>query len=148
MQPRGDDTRTRRRAILTVTDGQGLDAGRGGDAVRDLWEADTVLSAVVLPSGVNRVLRAVLFPPSLVGLGGIGGMVERSGGDVLKADDAGDGLRAMIRRLRARYVLHYAMPEAEPGKQRKIEVKLSREAERRYRDVKIRARRGYVVPAR
>jgi hypothetical protein len=53
----------------------------------------------------------------------------------------------MIQRLRQRYSLHYAMPEAKSGEQRKIKVELTGAAAKKYRNVKIRARAGYIVPA-
>jgi hypothetical protein len=53
----------------------------------------------------------------------------------------------MIHRLRRRYTLAYAMPDAAPGQRRTIQVELAGDAARRYRQPRIRARTGYIVPA-
>jgi hypothetical protein len=64
----------------------------------------------------------------------------------VKFDDAGEGLRQMIHRLRRRYTMAYAMPDAAPGERRRINVELAGDAARRYRQPRIRARTGYIVP--
>jgi hypothetical protein len=47
-----------------------------------------------------------------------------------------------------RYSLDYAMPEVKPGELRRIEASLTREAARRYPNATVRARSGYIAPAR
>ncbi len=74
--------------------------------------------------------------------------MNRTGGDLLKGDDVGESFQQMMRRLRQRYVLHYAMPDARPGTERSIKVELTADAERRFPGVKVRARTGYIVPKR
>ena len=84
--------------------------------------------------------------PDTLFSGGMGGISEDSGGATKKFDDAGAGLRQMIRRLRLRYSLAYAMPAGRPGQRREIRVQLTGEAARRYRGADVRARTGYIVP--
>jgi VWFA-related protein len=134
----------RRRAVLIVTDNLGM--RREGQALPHLWEADAVLSGVIVRSPAMTGIYSVYFPPALVGVGGMGGLAEKSGGDTIKMDDAGEGLRQMIQRLRLRYSLYYAMPEGKDGEERKVRVALTGEAGRRHRDAKVRARAGYRVP--
>jgi hypothetical protein len=71
------------------------------------------------------------------------GLAEKTGGDTIGLDDAGEGLRRMIERLRLRYSLYYAMPETKATEERKIKVELTGDAARRYRGAKVRARTGY-----
>ena len=134
----------RRRAVLVVTDNMG--SSRDEDAARVLWEADAVLSGVVVPGMTAMRRQRMSFPPAWFGLGTIDGIVSSTGGDTLKGNDPADSFRQMMQRLRLRYTLHYAMPEGKPGKQRKIEVKLTPDAARRYSGAKVYARSGYVVP--
>jgi hypothetical protein len=134
----------RRRAVLMITDNKG--SSRDERALRDLWDADAVLSGLIV-TGMAMPGR-MLFPPAWFGFGSITQFAEKTGGDVVKVDDPGSAFRQMIERLRLRYSLHYEMPEAEPGHERSIMVELSSDAGRRYRGAKVRARRGYVVPER
>jgi VWFA-related protein len=137
-QPRSN----RRRAALIITDNKG--SSRDERALPDLWEADTVLSGLIVPGMAMR--GRLLFPPSWFGFGSITEIAEKTGGEALQVDDPGGAFRRMIQRLRLRYSLHYEMPQAKPGERRSIKVELSPGASRRYRDAKVRARSGYVVP--
>jgi hypothetical protein len=51
-----------------------------------------------------------------------------------------------MRRIRTRYSLYYALPEAKPGTTRAIRVELARDAAQRFPKSRLRARTGYVVP--
>jgi Ca-activated chloride channel homolog len=141
-QPRSN----RRRAVLVVTDNMG--SSREERAARVVWEADAVVSAVVVPGMAAMRRRRMMFPGAWFGFGSIDGIVKNTGGDVLKSEDAGDGFRRVIERLRSRYSLHYAMPDGKPGKARAIKVELTREAARRHPGARVHARTGYVVPGR
>jgi VWFA-related protein len=141
---RAEEPGRRRRAVLIVTDNLGV--GRESQALDNLWEADAVLSGVIVRSVDMTIRYSLFFPPSLFGAGGMSGLAEKTGGDTISMDDAGEGLRRMIERLRLRYSLYYAMPAGEPGKQRKIKVELTGEAARFYKDAKVRARSGYRIP--
>jgi hypothetical protein len=134
---------SRRRAVLVVTDNLG--SGRESDALRNLWEADAVAAGLVVRNPAMTVTFRIVRPLSIVS-GGMSGISERIGGDMLSAGDAGDGFRQMIQRLRTRYTMHYAMPEAKPGEERRVRVELSPEAQKRFPGVKVRARTGYLVP--
>jgi VWFA-related protein len=142
----GQSRSNRRRAVLVVTDNMGSTRDEG--AVQELWEADAVLSGVVVPGVTTMRRQRMLFPATWFGFGTIDGIVRRTGGDALKGDDPADNFRQMVQRLRLRYTLHYAMPEGKPGKPRKIEVTLTPEASRRYAGARVYARSGYVVPDR
>jgi len=142
-RPRKPGTSNRRRAVLIVTDNLGM--GHESRAIEDLWEADAVLSGVIVKDTRSAVQYSIFFPPSLLGVGGMSGLSEKSGGDTIRPDDAGEGLRQMIQRLRRRYSLYYAMPDVKAGEQRRIKVELTGGAARIYRGAKVRARTGYSV---
>jgi VWFA-related protein len=141
-QPRS----SRRRAVLIVTDNMG--SSREERAARELWEADAVVSAVVVPGMEAMRRQRMLFPGAWFGFGSIDGVVRNTGGDILKGDDAGDGFRRLIQRLRSRYTLHYAMPEGKPGKAREIKVELTPDAAQRFPGARVYSRTGYIVPGR
>ena len=143
LEEAGNGEERRRRAILVVTDNLAVKPDR--QALRDLWEADAVLSGIVVRHVGMRILYNVVFPPSLFGMGGINGLVEKTGGITISLDDAGEGLQQMIQRLRHRYSLYYAMPAGKPGEERKVKVELEGDAAARYRDAKVRARSGYRI---
>ncbi|MGD0302551.1 MAG: VWA domain-containing protein [Bryobacteraceae bacterium] len=141
----------RRRAILILTDNYGQRSRRGSTVVHHLWEADAVLSGLIIRSpGETAVKTAMLVtsPLTILIQEGMAGVAEKTGGDTIKADDEGDALRDSIRRIRLRYSLYYAMPEGNPGEQRQLKVELSPDALSRYPAAKVRARKGYLVPGR
>jgi VWFA-related protein len=136
----GQPDRNRKRAIIIVTDdkGSGMRAEFVRDAIRDLWKADAVVLGVLVHSGEI----AFSIPPYR----GARYAGEQTGGDVLKTDDAAEGLREMMQRLRTRYSLYYALPQGRSGEERKIRVQLTTDAAKRYPRAVVRARAGYVVP--
>jgi hypothetical protein len=104
-QPNGD----RKKAIIIVTDdkGSGMHAELVRDAIHNLWKADAVVLGVLF----HRGEIAYSIPPNR----GARCAAEQTGGDVLKTEDAADGLREMMGRLRTRYSLYYALPQGKPG---------------------------------
>lgn len=131
----------RRRAIIIITDDQGVPTRPVivHDAVRDLWKADAVVLGVVTRSGATGFS---IGPPYR----GARYAADQTGGEVLNTGDPVEDLREMIRRLRLRYTLYYALPPAKRGDERKIRVQLTPEAAKRYPRAIVRARTGYVVP--
>src|SRR5262245_2232364 len=85
----------RRRAILAITDGLGN--GRARDAVKNLWEADAVVSGMLVRNAGMTVLFRTVRPDTLFG-GGMGRIADDTGGDDVKFTDAAEGLREMVRR--------------------------------------------------
>ena len=141
----------RRRAILILTDNYGQRSRRGSTVVHHLWEADTVLSGLIIRSpGETAVKTAMLVssPLTILIQEGMAGVAEKTGGDTLKADDTDDALRDSMRRIRSRYSLYYAMPPGNPGEHRQLKVELSPDALNRYPAAKVRARKGYLIPGR
>ena len=141
----------RRRAVLIFTDNFGQRSRRGSTVVHHLWEADASLTGLIIHSRAEAAMNttAMAMNPLLAALHeGMQGVAEKTGGESIKADDPGDAFRDAMRRIRLSYSLYYAMPEAKPGSERKIQVELIGEARKRHPEARVRARKGYVVPSK
>ena len=141
----------RRRAVLILTDNYGQRSRRTSTVVHHLWEADALLSGLIIRSPGETAVRTAMLvssPLTILIQEGMAGVAEKTGGDTIKADDPGDALRDTMRRIRLRYSLYYAMPPGNPGEQRQVKVDLSPEALSRYPTGRVRARKGYLIPGR
>ena len=134
-----------RRAILIVTDNQGLNYRTPDEQVlRALGEADCVLYSMVVGDGQRpkpprpgEPRNPDFTPPDVFKL------AEETGGEATNVERADKALVQVIERLRTRYSLHYRAPEAPAGSFRRIRVDLSPEARKRHRNARVLARRGY-----
>jgi Ca-activated chloride channel homolog len=140
----------RRRAVLIMTDNHGQPSGHRNTVIRDLWEADALLCGLELRAAGETVMlgvRSVISPMgALMNAENMTSVVEETGGDLIKGRDPGADFEEMIRRLRLRYMLVYAMPKGKPGQQRKIKVELSADAKKKNPQARVRARDGYYLP--
>jgi VWFA-related protein len=140
----------RRRAVLIVTDNIGTRTRREATVVRDLWEADALLSGLVVRNPKFEAMRTaaiIMGPQTLLMQAGMRGIAEKTGGDFIHSDDPGAAFQDAMHRIRSRYALYYALPKAKPGSTRTVHVELAPEAAKRYAKARVRARTGYVVPA-
>jgi VWFA-related protein len=141
----------RRRAVLILTDDFGQRSRRASTVIHRLWEADASLSGLIIRNSLaTAVATATMVMNPVVGLltrEGMEGVADRTGGDTLKADDPGEAFRELMQRIRRRYSLYYAMPEGKPGEQRAVKVELAAEALSRSANARVRARKGYLMPA-
>jgi Ca-activated chloride channel family protein len=139
----------RRRAVLIVTDNHGQPSGHKNAVVHAMWEADALLSGLELRwSGESAMLGAswVLSPQTAwMQMENMTGVVEKTGGDLIKGHDPGADFEEMIRRIRLRYTLVYALPPGKPGDERKIKVELTGDARKKNPQAQVRARYGYVM---
>lgn len=141
----------RRRAVLIFTDNFGQRSRRSSTVVHHLWEADASLTGLIIHSRAEVAINttAMAINPLVAMLHeGMQGVAEKTGGETIKADEPGDAFRDAMRRIRLRYSLYYAMPEAKPGAERKVTVELTADALGRYPAARVRARKGYVVPSK
>lgn len=142
----------RRRAIITVTDNFGQFSGNKRTTVRNLWEADAVLCGLQIRSpGETAMLmyaRVDPFSAPLVWMRSgesMSSMPEKTGGEVLRGNPSVQ-FTELMRRLRLRYTLYYAMPHGKPGEERRIQIALSKEATNRNSHGHVFARKGYHLP--
>src|SRR5262245_9633150 len=124
----------RRRAVLVITDNYGQRTRKEASVVNALWEADALLSALVVRNAkleARRIAITIMGPQMLAWQVGVGGVAEKTGGDMVRGGDPGSSFRDAMRRIRTRYSLYYPMPEAKPGELRSVTVQLSEAAAKR-----------------
>jgi hypothetical protein len=129
---RSEPKTRRKRAVLIITDKPGAREPNEAAIIRDLWNADAVLSELILDRGQA----------------GTNEIVDKTGGVTIPARDPGEAFRDSVHYLRSGYTMYYALPEAASGAERKLQVELTPEAAKRYANVRIRARSGYIVPSK
>ncbi len=134
-----DDQDHPRRAVLVITDDLGRPTRHKKAVIESLWEADALLSGVVLR---NR-LAELIAPGARLRLGGIEDFVEKTGGDLIRSDDLSQSFPEMMHRIRSRYTLYYKLPEGQVGSLRKIDVRLSGSGWQRFPNARVLARRAY-----
>ncbi len=141
----------RRRAVLIVTDNYGQRTRRETTVVREFWEADALLTALIVRSTAVETLHSintVTHPYLLTFEVGVKGIAEKTGGDFIHSTDPGAAFQESMHRIRTRYSLYYPLPDAKPGTTRTIHVELAGEARKRNPKARVRSRTGYVVPGR
>jgi VWFA-related protein len=134
-----------RHAILIVTDNLGMNYQLPDEKViRSLYNGDVVLNAIVVgkarrpePDRPGRYTNPDFTVANVFDLS------EKTGGEAVKAEEAGRAFSEMIERIRTRYALHYRPPQARAGTFRRIRVDLSPEARRRFPNALVRHRSGY-----
>lgn len=140
----------RRRAVLIITDNHGQPSGHRNAVVRELWEADALLCGLELRAAGESALlgvRSIISPgAAFMNMENMTSVVEETGGDLIKGRDPGPDFEEMIRRLRLRYMLVYALPKGKPGEHRNIKIDLSDEAKKENPKARVRARDGYYLP--
>jgi Mg-chelatase subunit ChlD len=141
----------RRRAVVILTDNYGQRSRRSSTVIHHLWEADALLSGLIIrrPGEAAATTVMMITNPLIAAMReGMDDVAEKTGGDTLKADDPGESFREVMRRIRLRYNLYYAMPPGKPGEQRQVRVELSSEALSRSPGGRVRARKGYLMPGK
>src|SRR6185312_3830794 len=128
----------RRHAILIFTDNLGQSSASEKNVVKHLWASDILLCGLVVR-------------PKDMGFSGFAsedmlGAAKKTGGEVVNADDPGNTFREMIRRMRKRYSIYYAMPVDKPGSARQVSLELTPAAKSRYPNAEVLARKGYLIP--
>jgi Mg-chelatase subunit ChlD len=130
----------RRHAILIFTDNFGQSSAGEKDVVKRMWESDVLLCGLIVRSNENG------FPG--MASEDMLGVARKTGGETVNADDPGHTFREMLRRMRKRYSIYYAMPVDKPGAARQVTIDLAAGAKTRYPDAEVLARKGYLIPAR
>jgi VWFA-related protein len=132
----------RRHAILIFTDNEGQCSAREKTVVDRLWQSDILLCGLIVPTG--PMIRTNF--PTLGACENMLGAAEKTGGESVNANDPGHTFREMVRRMRKRYSIFYATPNAKAGTARKVTVDLSEAAKTRNPNAVVLARKGYLIP--
>jgi VWFA-related protein len=134
---------TGRKAVLILTDNLGLNYRSPDEPVINaLFAADAVMNAIVVGKGKRpepspgRYTNPDFTPPNVFRI------AEETGGEAVKANEAGKAFSNMIERIRTRYALHFDKPADAKGF-RRIRVELTPAAKLRYPRAVLRARKGY-----
>jgi hypothetical protein len=153
----------RQRAILMFTGdaGYGLKNQGQGSVSRAFWDADAIVSALVIPTVLTKLTHDdnpfhfnALHMLGFSLFDYVDDVSEQTGGEVVYAGDAGSvkhdanpnaALRRIVERMRKRYKLYYDMPPGHAGHGRRVEVALSTEAALKYPDARVIQRFGYVA---
>jgi VWFA-related protein len=133
--------RQRRHAILILTDDDGQYSANEKQVVKHMWADDILVCGLIIPTPMSQ--RGVVWRE---GAEDMLGVAAKTGGDTVDADDPGHAFREMLRSIRRRYSIYYAMPAGKPGSSRRVDVALSPQGRSRYPDAQVLARKGYVMP--
>jgi len=131
----------RRHAILILTDDDGQYSANEKTVVKHMWADDIMVCGLIIPTPMSE--RGVIWRE---GQEDMLGVAAKTGGEAVNADDPGHTFREMLRAIRRRYSIYYAMPTGKPGAARKVDVTLSPQGRTRYPDAQVLARKGYVIP--
>jgi VWFA-related protein len=133
-----------RRAILILTDNLSMSYQlTDGQVIRELNKADTVFNAIVTGRAIRpRALEPGKGNPDFTPAD-VFHLSEETGGEWVKAEQAGVSFNEMIGHIRSRYSLAYHEPPSAPGEFRHIGVALTETARRRFPLAELKARNGY-----
>lgn len=131
----------RRHAILVLTDDDGQYSADEKPVVKHMWADDILVCGLIIPTPMSQ--RGVAWRE---GEENMLGVASKTGGETVDADDPGHTFREMLRSIRRRYSIYYAMPAGKPGSSRRVDVALSPQGRSRYPDAQVLARKGYVMP--
>jgi hypothetical protein len=138
-----------RRVLVVLTDNHGMHYQTPDEKVlRSLAGMDVTLNAIVAPGAkppkvepANPNANPDFTPPDVFKL------AEETGGEVFRADKAGERFVEMMERVRLRYDLAIRPQTGPDALFRHLEVRLSEAARERLGKVEINARTGYYTPA-
>jgi VWFA-related protein len=132
----------RRHAILVFTDDDGQCSASEKKVVDRLWQSDILVCGLIVPTA--PLIRTGF--PTLGACETMLGAAEKTGGETVDANDPGHTFREMVRRMRKRYSIYYAMPAGKAGAVRKVTVELSGAAKASHPNGIVLARKGYLIP--
>ena len=134
-----------RRAILILTDNLSMSFQlTDGQVIRELNKAETVFNAIVTGHAIRpKPPTPSMYPNPDFTPSNVMHLTEETGGEWVKAENAGRSFNEIIERIRNRYMLAYHEPPASPGAFRHVNVSLTEAARRKYPQAELRARNGY-----
>jgi VWFA-related protein len=131
----------RRHAILILTDDDGQYSANEKTVVKHMWADDILVCGLIIPTPMSQHGMAWRE-----GEENMLGVAAKTGGETVDADDPGHTFRDMLRSIRRRYSIYYAMPNGKPGSSRRVDVAMSPQGRSRYPDAQVLARKGYLMP--
>ncbi|WP_031497746.1 VWA domain-containing protein [Bryobacter aggregatus] len=137
------------RAIFILTDNKALNYRVSDDqTLEKLFAADAVLNAIVTKNAeAPKPYKDASQRNPDFSWADVFKLSAETGGEVIRTDRADEAFGKLLANLRERYLLTYNAPAAPARQFRRIRVTLSKEAQKRYGKVSIRARAGYYTGA-
>ncbi len=136
---------TGHRAIFILTDNKALNYRVSDETVlRRLFAADAVLNSIVTKNAAPpKPLKNPEQRNPDFSWADVYKLSAETGGEVLRTERADEAFAKLLANLRERYLITYKAPLGSAGQYRKIRVSLTKEAEKKYGKLTIRARAGY-----
>ena len=131
----------RRHAVLVFTDDDGQYSANEKSVVKHMWADDILVCGLIIPTPMSQ--RGVAWRG---GEENMLGVAAKTGGETVDADDPGHAFREMLRSIRRRYSIYYAMPAGKAGSARRVDAALSAQGRSRYPNAQVLARKGYAIP--
>ncbi len=136
---------TGHRSVFILTDNKGLNYQTPDElALEKLWAQDIVLNAIVTKNAqAPRPVSAAEQRNPDFSFADVFKLAAATGGEVLRTERADEAFAQLIGNLRKRYVLTYRAPAAGDRRFRRIQISLTKAAQKRVGKAVIRARSGY-----
>lgn len=131
--------------IFILTDNSALNYRVPDELVlQNLFTADAVLNSIVTKKAEPpRKYTDQAQRNSDFSWADVFKLSAETGGEVLRTDRADEAFSRLVSNLRERYLITYDAPQAPPNSFRRIRVRLTKAAERKYGKVLLRVRSGY-----
>ncbi len=138
------------RAIFILTDNKALNYKVPDELVlQKLFGIDAVLNSIVTKNATPP--KPLKNPESRnpdFSWADVFKLSAETGGEVLRTDRADEAFARLLTSLRKRYLVTYDAPQAGPNQFRRINVSLTRDAQKKFGKVQIRVRSGYYTGSR
>lgn|GEM_PF-1614084 len=145
---RQESPKESRRAILILTDGNGMKGTRSNTVLEEMWEGDVTLNALTMPMG--KLLRGLAIyqratsPYMMAVEASVSDLVKKTSGELMTMTETTKPLVAILERIRSRYTVHYD-PLGTDVKERKVIAGLSNTGKARHAKATVIGRRQYSV---
>jgi VWFA-related protein len=138
------------RAVFILTDNKALNyRATDAEVLEKLFRADAVLNSIVTKNAEPpKPMRPGVVTNPDFSWADVFKLSAETGGEVLRTDRADEAFARLLSNLRLRYLLSYDAPAAAastaPGQQfRRVQVSLTKAAQKKYGKCSIRVRAGY-----
>lgn len=134
-----------RRVILILTDNYATHyKAPDREVIEALQKSGIVLVSLVVGNRPQLKNRPDAANPDFT-FADVFSISEQTGGEAIRTKNVAADFTRMMERIRFRYLLQFAPGEGPAGTFRRLNVQLSREAQKKYPGVRVLARTGYYI---